>query len=348
MDLSQKASIRLRAQDEGMHPIEKAHNFNESMYFNLFDHQQKIGGWFRLGNRPNEGHAEMSFCFYLPDGRVAFMFRRAAIDNNDALNAGGMAFDVIKPLHTLRVTYTGEVCVLADPQAMENPKQAFADNPHVHAKLDLTFQGFTPVYGGEAVDNNGKPIEEAPDEAFARGHYEQHMRGNGQVGIGDEQFDLNGFGLRDHSWGPRYWQNLYWYRWLPMVFSDQLAINISIVTMASGRQHIWGMVYDCRNGGPQQYDLIDTAELESTLDSRLQAQSQTATITTVSGRRYQISGQSLALIPLRNRRQTNTGEWRTTRITEAMTRFECDGMVGYGMSEYLDQIMNDEPVGKAC
>jgi len=23
---------------------------------------------------------------------------------------------------------------------------------------------------------------------------------------------IDGFGLRDHSWGPRYWQAIYWYR----------------------------------------------------------------------------------------------------------------------------------------
>ena len=34
-----------------------------------------------------------------------------------------------------------------------------------------------------------------------------------------------------------------------------------------------------------------------------------------------------------------------TRITEAMTRYECDGKVGIGMSEYLDQIVDGDPVG---
>ena len=63
MDLGKNAHIRLEPEDEYMHPIEAASNFNESMYINLFDHDQACGGWFRVGNRPNEGHAEMSFCF---------------------------------------------------------------------------------------------------------------------------------------------------------------------------------------------------------------------------------------------------------------------------------------------
>ena len=348
MDLGKNAHIRLNPEDEYMHPIEAASNFNESMYINLFDHQQKLGGWFRVGNRPNEGHAEMSFCFYLPDGKVAFMFQRASIDNNDALDAGGMKFEVIEPFKTLKVTYQGKACLMANPQDMENPKAAFKNNPLVEASAEITFNGITPVYGGEAVDDNGNPIEEAPEESFARAHYEQHMSGSGTVTIGDQTIEFSGFGMRDHSWGPRYWQNLYWYRWLPMVFNDQFAINISIVQMASGRQHVWGMVYDTRNGGPPEYDLIETATLSSTLDDKDQAQAQVSEFTTVSGRRYHVTGEALALIPLRNRRQTDTGEWRNTRITEAMSRFECDGCVGYGMSEYLDQIVDGKPVGIAC
>lgn len=348
MDLGKNAAIRLRPEDEYMHPIEEASNFNESMYINLFDHQQQCGGWFRVGNRPNEGHAEMSFCFYLPDGQVAFMFQRANISGNEALNAGGMKFEVIEPFKTLKVTYNGPAVLLKNPQDMDDPKAAFTNNPKVKASAEIIFHGMTPVYGGEAVDEQGNPIEEDPSEAFARAHYEQHMTGQGTVKVGDQTFELNGLGLRDHSWGPRYWQNLYWYRWLPMVFSQELAINISIVQMASGRQHIWGMVYDTRNGGPAEYDLVETAELSSELDDRHQAVSQKASITTVSGRQYQISGTSLSMIPLRNRRQTDSGEWRSTRITEAMTRFECDGLTGYGMSEYLDQMVDGEPVGKAC
>lgn len=348
MDLGKSARIRLEPEDEYMHPIEAASNFNESMYINLFDHGRACGGWFRVGNRPNEGHAEMSFCFYLPDGRVAFMFRRVEITDNDALAAGGMRFRIIEPFKQLALEYEGKAVLLEDPQLMEDPKKAFASNPTVNVSASLVFTGMTPVYGGEAVDENDQPIEEDPDESFARGHYEQHMQGEGQVVIGDETFSLNGFGLRDHSWGPRYWQNLYWYRWLPLVFREDFAVNVSIVQMASGRQHIWGMVYDTRDGSEPVYDLIETASLTSTLDDRDQARGQTFSLKTVSGREYQLSGEALALIPLRNRRQTDNGEWRQTRITEAMSRFQCDGMTGYGMSEYLDQMVDGRPVGRHC
>ncbi|MEZ5298262.1 MAG: hypothetical protein R2697_18920 [Ilumatobacteraceae bacterium] len=60
---------------------------------------------------------------------------------------------------------------------------------------------------------------------------------------------------------------------------------------------------------------------------------------------YRVTGEVLSLIPLRNRRTAPDGTELLTRITEAMTRYECDGRRGIGMSEYLDQIVDGRPVG---
>jgi hypothetical protein len=73
---------------------------------------------------------------------------------------------------------------------------------------------------------------------------------------------------------------------------------------------------------------------------------------TKSGREWRFEGDVTSLIPLRNRRQTPDGEWLMTRISEGMTKWritdgEHEGKVGYGMSEYLDQIIDGSPVGLA-
>ena len=65
-------ALRLDPEDEYMHELGPEPNFNESMYFNIYDPSVRLGGLFRLGNRANEGYAEMTTCIYLPDGRVAF------------------------------------------------------------------------------------------------------------------------------------------------------------------------------------------------------------------------------------------------------------------------------------
>ena len=83
-------ALRLDPVDEYMHELGPESNFNESMYVNVFDPAQGIGGFFRMGNRANEGYAELTICIYLPNGQVAFMFKRPKIDNNDVMDAGGL------------------------------------------------------------------------------------------------------------------------------------------------------------------------------------------------------------------------------------------------------------------
>src|SRR5258708_39708843 len=108
-----------------MHELGPEPTFNESMYFNVYDPTAGIGGFFRLGNRANEGTAEMTACIYLPDGRAAFMFKRPEISDNHAFDSGGMSFDVVDPFNELGVEYRGKEVMLDRPLAMADPKAAF-------------------------------------------------------------------------------------------------------------------------------------------------------------------------------------------------------------------------------
>jgi hypothetical protein len=67
-----------------------------------------------------------------------------------------------------------------------------------------------------------------------------------------------------------------------------------------------------------------------------------------SNRTWEFTGEVLSLIPLRNRRVDPDGNDLVTRISEGLTRWTtADGKVGYGLSEYLDQIIDGAPVGLA-
>ena len=124
-------------EDDFTHPLGPESNFNESMYFNFFDREKSIGGFVRLGNRANEGQAEMTVTLYLPDGRVLFMFKRPEIESNDAFDAGGCRFEVLEPTQTLRTVYQGSVLELTEPREMADPKRAFAESPKKRIHLDL-------------------------------------------------------------------------------------------------------------------------------------------------------------------------------------------------------------------
>jgi hypothetical protein len=332
--------IRLEPEDEYMHALEEAANFNESMYFNVFDRANRVGGWFRLGNRPNEGKGEMSCCIYLPDGRVGFMFARPECRANEAFDAAGMKFEVLEPFKRLRVSYRGKLCLMANPQDMADPGSAFRNNPVLPAEIDIDYEGVSPMFGGEPVREDGSKIEQKAEEAFARGHYEQHMAGQGEIRVGGQSFRIDGLGLRDHSWGPRYWQNIHWYRWLPMNFSRDFAMMVSITCGANSEPRCGGMVL--RDG---EYVMIRDARIQAEYDDN-HCQTAIKVWARTDEREYEVTGRVMSLIPLRNRRQSPDGESLMTRIAEGMTEYVCDGHVGYGLSEFLDQIVDGEPAGR--
>jgi len=334
--------LRLEPEDELMHDTEGASNFNESMYFNFYDPGQRLGGFVRLGNRPNEGYAEQTTCLYLPDGRVGFFFQRPKIASNDRFAAGGCRFEVVTPFEELRVHYAGQVVLLDEPEQMADPRKAFANNPWAEASLALSYRGLSPMYGGEPVGEDGKPLRDAASD-FARGHYEQHVGARGSVRVGDDTWQVDGYGLRDHSWGPRFWQAPWWYRWLTGNCGEAFGFMLNIIAGRDGERRRSGIIF-----ADGAYQTVRHCTIETGWrGDAVYHQSITATART-DERDYRITGVVRSLIPLRNRRTTPEGEHLVTRISEGLTEWQVEGVgTGFGLSEYLDQIVDGAPVGVA-
>ena len=332
--------VRLDPSDEHMHELGPEPNFNESMYVNLFDPAEQLGGWFRIGNRANEGQAEMTVCLYLPDGRVGFMFKRPSITSNDAFDAGGMTWTIVTPFEELRVDYSGKVVTLTEPTQMADPRTAFANNPYAACEVHLTFtgQGRASMFGGEPDTPH-----EAPGEEFAKGHYEQLVEGHGTIAVGDHVWSVRGFGLRDHSWGPRFWQAPWYYRWLTANVDRDFGFMASRVAKRDGAGTRGGFVWE--DGKIHVCDDV-TLSTETTGTDSYHHAINAILRSSRSGRQWSFDGEVLNLIPLRNRRTDADGNELLTRISEGMTRWTMsDGRVGYGLSEYLDQIIDGQPVG---
>ena len=319
-----------------MHELGPEPNFNESMYFNAYDPGARLGGFFRLGNRANEGSGEMTMCLYLPDGRVAFMFRRPRIADNDAFDAAGMRFEVVEPFVELRVAYGGSAVLLDDPLQMADPHRAFMSNPHTHCAIDLVYRGSSTMFGGEP----DQPMER-PGEEFARGHYEQLVESSGTVQVGDDRWELHGHGLRDHSWGPRYWQAPWYYRWLTGNVGKDFGFMGSRIARRDGPGTRGGFVWDGHTLSLcHDFRIRSTWEGDASYHRSLEAELVT------DDRTWVVRGSVLRLIPLRNRRHDPDGNELVTRISEGLTEWTLDdGRVGYGLSEYLDQIVDGAPVG---
>ena len=127
-----------------------------------------------------------------------------------------------------------------------------------------------------------------------------------------------------------------------MNFGRHFAMMLSIVAGTEGEPRQGGMVF--KDG---KYDLITEAPSTATGTRTATRPHCARRVKTESGARYEVTGRVLSLIPLRNRRKTPDGQELTTRITEGMTEYHCNGEIGYGLSEYLDQIVDGKPTGLA-
>ncbi len=140
----------------------------------------------RVGNRVNEGHAELSLCIYLPDGRIACQFQKPSITANDQFSAGGLTLKVDQPFKTATASYRGEVMLLSDPSLLRDPKRAFAEAPRVQASLDWKLTTLGPAHGGEPLRDD-QPTMYGRD--FSLGHFNQHTKVEGSLVVGDAVVD---------------------------------------------------------------------------------------------------------------------------------------------------------------
>jgi hypothetical protein len=256
---------------------------------------------------------------------VLFNYKRPEIDSNDSFDAGGMRFETIEPLACLRTTYEGSAVFLEHPEQLADPGKAFRENPHKRIGIDLIHEAAAPVYGssGAGRENAG------PESQFAKAHYEQHMHVTGALTIDEETTQIDAYGLRDHSWGPRYWQNIHSYRWLTVSFGPDLNVMVSEVSPSKDVRHQNGVVI--RDG---KIDRITSVDIDSSFESGTPFhRSMKADLGLESGEKVALEGDVKGFIPLRNRR-----EGMVTHIGEGMTEYRCLGRTGLGISEYLDQI----------
>jgi hypothetical protein len=325
----------MRPEDEFMHPTGPESNFNESVYTNAFDTKTGVGGWMRLGNRANEGHAELSVCLYLPDGRIACSFQRPAISNNDQFDAGGLTYEVNSPLTKVSMTYRGDLIIVDDPEALRDPQTLFASGPRLPGSVSWTHEAESPIHGGRPT-HDAVPTMYGRD--FSLGHFNQHGRVHGEIRVGDEVWPIDGRGWRDHSWGPRYWQVIYYYRLFIANFSNGDGFMLLKITDQKGFARRQGvLLVDGQYEEITDMDVVtDWTEKKDPARVRLNARS--------AKRKAVISAEILRLAPLRNRRRAD-GATLESRIAEGFTRFTWGDRVGYGMTEYIERIENGELSG---
>jgi hypothetical protein len=330
------AGERLSPDDEHPHRVGDHPAWNESRYVDVFDRRAGVGAWLRLGNRPNEGHAEMSVCVNLPDGTAAFMFDRSPITEND-LAAGNQAWAIDEPFRTSRVSYEGDVLLLPDGWALTEPKVAFRESERAPCRLDLrsTAFGIESVMGWD---------QDHIDRIFLPGqadwHYQHLVRTAGTVRIGDRAWTIDGRGGRDHSWGPRNWHAKIYLRWLIAAVDDDFGFML-VRAVGPTKRTRSGFVWD---GGT--FHLVDDFAAENRYAGHPHHELLGVDVTIRSGtRRWTATATPQAWVPLRHVAPGDDGAPTILRIVKSPAIWDVEGRPGEGMLEYHDRMDGGRPVG---
>src|SRR5207245_10031427 len=201
----------------------------------------------------------------------------------------------------------------------------------VEARIDLSFVPTTP-----AIDfTQGLP--EAEREALrpvGAHHVEQSGRWQGWVEVDGRQYDVEGTGSRDHSWGRRDWEAAEWWRLFTARFGDDLAVH-ALAVSAGGRVVEGGFVW--RHGEVERIRRVAFAARRgpfglSGLDLELG---------TARGPLY-LTGQveRTLTVPVQLARslgrQLSGRPWRLL-LHENYTRYTCAGREGRGMAEITER-----------
>lgn len=328
------ANTVFTAADEYTHEPTDHPQFNESMYFNLVEAETGYATLIRMGNRMNEGHAEVTVLVYLPAGRAAFHFERAPISDNSKFDAGGLRFQVVQPLEHLRVTYSGSAYLLASGTDLEDPKTAFSTSPQVPVEVNLDYRNVIPIYGlGEGEQGLGGIA--GAEESIAASHYQVPCAVTGTIAVDGQVRQVSGLGFRDHSWGPRRWEAPRYWRWLSCLRDERNGFVGWVHKTGEKRSPGAGMVLV--DGELQLVRRVDVKTAYG--PPPYYPESFEVTLETDKAQ-WTARGESLALVPLRHRR-----DGKTARIAELVCRYDFAGGTGYGFSEYHDLIDNGTPAG---
>lgn len=170
--------------------------WSENYFFGWYDPRHGVGLWNHLGRTPHDPTIWRGLItVFLPDGQMVVSKtygRGPAEPGASGPFNGSMGFRCDDPLHTWTVS--------ADAMGRPTTLDTLAAGPITDGEVDpvsfeYRFDAITPIWDLGAADMS--------DQSWALRHYEQAGNFAGVLRCGDQQWELAGTGIRDHSYGPR-------------------------------------------------------------------------------------------------------------------------------------------------
>lgn len=318
--------------------------YNDSHYFNFFDHDQGIGAFTRIGKLANRNASIGLFFIYLGE-KEALIFAQSEHIRRDLteLRSGPMRYEIVEPLEELRIVNQARFLRLANPREWIDPVglcRRVKDDDFVDVDVDITFTGWGEVHNAKKLharwlarrmiekDFGLKDLMET--RKYAAEHYEQAGSYTGTIRIGGRKIDLtNATGHRDHSWGYRDITAAKSWTWLTVQFGEGLAVNVACfkagkLDIVNGYIHRNG-----RNRPLRKIGLVTEFEGDGLTQKALRF-----SVQDTGGFRMDVQGRVLNPIPIVVADDDKT----RTLAFEAMTEYTWQDQRAYGISEYVHRV----------
>ena len=236
------------------------------------------------------------------------------------------------------MTFRGQMAVLQDPWVLTNPGRAFAESARVHAEIDLvcTTEGLEATMG---QDQDQHHLIFLPGQADF--HYQHMTHVVGTIRLGDDVYEVDGRGGKDHSWGPRNWHAKIYLRWLTCCLDDGNGFML-VRAVGPTKQTRSGFVLV---GG--EFRVVDGFDIVNHYAGSPHYELRRMEVTVRAGDvEWTATGTPQHHLPLRHRQRNDDGEEATLRIVKQPTEWVfADGRTATGHLEYHDLLDGGVPVG---
>lgn len=318
--------VHLTDIDELTHPVEDVALWSENYLSYVWSPSNEVGVYMHFNRPPfNPRLWHDIFVVYLPGDE--YLVAKGFTPETNAAARGprgaGLDWTCNEPWAQWTKRFEGAVQHVTGDELRSG---ALLDGVHTGARMELVYRAMGTAFG----------VGDLSQQDWAVEHYEQHCAVTGWIEHEGTRYEIDGTGLRDHSWGPRDLSRMADHVWLQGQFPSGRTFMAIYVRNRSGHGHLDYHLIGDRDGNLQVATLRNPPVISD--DSQplnpyvLEFELADGTVETISaevltGCPIGLVGQSEMAYGVDFRPQTSHTLW------ECLARFQWNGEVGYGLSE---------------
>ena len=287
----------------------------------------------RLGFKPNKKEGMSFFFLFLPDGSAAGYYLDQKInDYTKSLKVGGVSH-ICQNFSNWNYLFKGNMIFVRNPEDLPEVRE----NPRLITRtqkvnMNILFKPINKTYEySEYMTPESLEIgKKAGDK-----HWEQIATLSGNIQIGDQRFDINALGQRDHTFGVRDWTGVGNWLYYVVWFNKNLAINPAAIIIDDGRLSTGGFLF--KNGNNIPLKTINIVDQQFREDGILPISSELELVDSL-GDKHVLKANVGPIIPV----PFIDSEGNRSILVQSMGTFELDGKKGgYGSFETLRRDKNE-------